>query len=115
MWYGTVKLAHDCNVTIIKFRHTLQIFCSHFDVTVFQSLKDHWGKVLFRRMILLTRCNHFVETEFLKIICSEEVWDIAFSQKNVKGGFQKCGIIPVNRDSYPQHCYNANLLNHYNK
>ena len=54
------------------------------------------------------------KVEFLNIICSEEVWDVAFSEKNVKIRFQKCGIIPVNRDAYLQHCYNANFLNRYN-
>ena len=113
MWYGTVKPARDCNVIIIKFPpHTTDLL-QPLDVAVFKSLKDHWGKVLFRRMNLLTR-SKLSKAEFLKIICREEVWDVAFSEKNLKRGFQKCGIIPVNRDAYPQHRYNANLLNRYN-
>ena len=82
-------------------------------MAVFKSLKDHWGKVLFRHMKLLTRLK-LSKAEFLKIICSEKVWDIAFSEKNVKSEFQKYGIIPVNSDAYPQHRHNANLLNRYN-
>ena len=87
MWYGTVKLARDCNVTIIKLLLHSTDLLEPLDVAVLKSLKDHWRKVLFRHMNLLTR-SKLIKAEFLKIICSEEVWDVAFSEKNVKAGFK---------------------------
>ena len=110
MWYGTVKLARAKNVTIIKLPpHTTDLL-QLLDVAVFKSLKDHWGEVLFQRLNL-TRAR-LSKAEFLKII-SSEVWNVAFSAKNIESGFMKCGIIPSDRYAYPQHRFNGNLLNRY--
>ena len=86
MWYGTVKLARDCNVTIIKLLLHSTDLLQPLDVAILKSLRDHWEKVFFRRMNLLIR-SKLSKVEFLKIICSEEVWDVSFSEKNVKSGF----------------------------
>ena len=42
------------------------------------------------------------KSEFLTIISSEEVWNKAFTEKNIKSGFEKCGIMPCNRGVYPR-------------
>ena len=53
------------------------------------------------------------KSESLAIISSEEVWNKAFTEKNIKSGFEKCGILPCNRGVYPRTKFYENLLNRY--
>ena len=53
------------------------------------------------------------KSESLAIISSEEVWNKAFTEKNIKSGLEKCGIMPCNRGVYPRTRFHANLLNRY--
>ena len=48
VWYGTLELARQQKVTIIKLPpHTTDLL-QPLDVAVFKSLKDHWGDILFQ-------------------------------------------------------------------
>ena len=81
------------------------LFCLHphtthalqpLDVAVFKSLKDHYAKAV--RSLSFTKKN-FVLTkrEFSKVLKSP--FEKAFSIPNIKAGFAKTGIYPLNRDA----------------
>ena len=68
------------------------------DVSVFQSLKDHFSKsvrsiTFTKKFFIVTKCD------FARIIKSP--FERVFSIPNVKAGFAKCGIYPFNRDAVP--------------
>ena len=94
VWYGTLELARQQKVTIIKLPpHTTDLL-QPLDVAVFKSLKDHWGDILFQR---------FSKSEFATVLSSGDVWKNTFTPENIKQGFRKCGISPANLKMYPEH------------
>ena len=38
------------------------------------------------------------------------IWDNVFTESNIKAGFRKTGLYPVNRAAYPEHVLNPDLL-----
>ena len=79
VWYGTIELAREKKVSIIKLpAHTTDLL-QPLDVSVFKSLKDHWGQILFER--LKTTRSHLTKAEFASALCHPECWDSAFSLK----------------------------------
>ena len=71
MWYGTIDLARQKSVTVIKLPpHTTDLL-QPLDVAVFKSLKDHWGDVLFQRNN--TSPLKLSKAEFGTILSSEDV------------------------------------------
>ena len=111
LWYDTIKLAQEKNVTIIKLPAYTTDLLQPLNVYCFKSLKDYWGKMLFERYN--SSRSRLTKAEFLTIISSEEVWNKAFTEKNIKSGFEKCGIMHCNRGVYPRTRFHANLLNRY--
>ena len=111
MYYPTLDLARKQNVTIINMpAHTTDVL-QPLDVSVFKSLKSHWGKALFGRLKLSR--SKLSKAEFSKLLVSSDVWNNAFSSSNNMNGFEKCGVLPVSRDRYPIHRFNGNLKNRY--
>ena len=108
LWYDTIKLAQEKNVTIIKLPAYTTDLLQLLDVSCFKSLKDYWDKMLFERYN--SSRSRLTKSEFLTIISSEEVWNKAFTEKNIKSGFEKCGIMSCNRGVYPKTRFHANLL-----
>ena len=111
--FGTVPSTGPVKkkVTIIKLPpHTTDLL-QPLDVSVFKSLKDHWGDLLFKR---LHACqSKLSKSEFTTLLCNEAVWKKAFTQENIQHGFRKCGIFPFNAKSYPEHRFNTNLKRRY--
>ncbi len=69
------------------------------DMSVFKSLKDRFSKAV--RALSFTKKNFVVtKREFSKVLKSP--LDHAFSIPNIKNGFRKCGIYPLNPDAIPQ-------------
>ena len=101
VWYGTLELARQQKVTIIKLPpHTTDLL-QPLDVAVFKSLKDHWGDILFQQFSMSR--NKLTKSEFATVLSSEDVWKNAFTPENIKQGFRKCGISPPNRKMYPEY------------
>ena len=66
------------------------------DVSVFKSLKDHYGKAV--QSLSFTKKNFVVtKREFSKVL--KGPFEKAFSIPNIKAGFAKCGIYPLNPDA----------------
>lgn len=66
------------------------------DVAVFKSLKDHYSKAV--RVLSFAKKNFVVtRREFSKVLKSP--FERAFSIPNIKSGFAKSGIYPLNRDA----------------
>ena len=87
-------------VTIIKLpAHTTDVL-QPLDVSVFKSLKDHWGSILLKRIKI--KRKRLSKPEFLTVIASEDEWKRPFSEVNIKNNFQKCGILPCDQDMYPK-------------
>ena len=100
MWYGTIDLARQKSVTIIKLPpHTTDLL-QPLDVAVFKSLKDHSDDVLFQHNN--TSRLKLSKAEFGTILSSEDVWKKSFSIENIQKGFKKCGIYTVDCESYPK-------------
>ena len=111
MWYGTIDLARQKSVTIIKLPpHTTDLL-QPLDVVVFKSLKDHSGDALFQRNN--TSPLKLSKAEFGTILSSEDVWKKSFSIENIQKGFKKCSIYPVDSESYPKERFNPNLKKRY--
>ena len=111
VWYQTLKLAREKNITIIKLpAHTTDLL-QPLDISVFKSVKDHWGEELFKR--LHTTRSRLSKKEFCSHIASDKVWREAFSETRIKKGFAKCGIYPYNREAYPTYRFDPNLKNRY--
>ena len=88
-------------VVLLKLRpHTTELL-QPLDVTVFKSLKDIWGSALFQRLKL--KRTKLSKAEFAELISMKEVWGAAFCEKNIKNGFRKCGIFPLDPAQYPTH------------
>ena len=66
------------------------------DVSVFKSLKAHFARCL--RAFCFTKKNFVVtKRDFARVV--KEPFEMAFSMTNIKNGFRKCGIFPLNRDA----------------
>ena len=113
LWYGTIKLAQTQNVTIMKIPpHTTDLL-QPLDVSIFKSLKDSWGDILFKR--LKTTRSRLTKAEFSSHLCDTEVWDKAFSKENIVNGFRSCCIHPCDSNQYPVNRFNVNLKARYDK
>ena len=55
------------------------------------------------------------KAEFATHLCDPEVWEKAFSAENIKNGFRRCGIFPVDSTQYPEHRFSINLKIRYDK
>ena len=98
-------------MTIIKLpAHTTDVL-QPLDVSVFKSLKDHWGNISFKRIKI--KRKRLSKSEFLTVLASEDVWKKSFSEVNIKNGFRKCGILPCDQDMYPKKRFNVKLLQRY--
>ena len=111
LWYYTIKLAQEKNVTIIKLPAYTTDVLQPLDVLCFKSLKVYWGKTLFHRVKL--RRSKLSKSEFLTIISSKDVWNKSFIKSNIINRFNKCGIVPHDRHAYPRKRFHPNLLNRY--
>ena len=110
---ATLRYPRNFKVTIIKLpSHTTELL-QPLDVAVFSALKVHRGKILFQRLRNVR--SKLSKAEFAQILASEEVWDAAFSIKNIESGFRKCGIFPVDRTQYPEYRFSPPVLEKYNK
>ena len=113
IWYGTLEMARAQKVTIIKLpAHTTDLL-QPLDVSVFKSLKNHWGDILFKRLRISR--SRLTKSEFSTLLSDPEVWGKAFSEKNIKNGFKSCGIYPCDRTKYPEHRFAINLKQRYDK
>ena len=66
------------------------------DVSVFKSLKDRYAKAV--RSLSFTKKNFIVtKRDFSKVL--KVPFEQAFSIPNIKAGFTKCGIFPLNPDA----------------
>ena len=111
IWYGTLEYARAQGVTIIKLPpHTTDVL-QPLDVSVFRSLKGHWGDILFDR--LRTTRTRIPKTEFAALLSDQKVWAESFKEQNIKNGFRTCGIFPPDRSQYPTHRFSVNLKNRY--
>ena len=111
VWYGTIELARNQKVSIIKLpAHTTDLL-QPLDVSVFKSLKNHWFDMLFLR--LKTTRTHLSKAEFSSGLCDPECWDKAFSTANIMNGFRGCGIYPTNPEEYPTYRFHPHLKNRY--
>ena len=87
MDYATIKHAKENNVIILKLPpHTTDLL-QPLDVSVFKSLKEKWGKVLFQRLCK-TRST-LSRSEFSNTLSTDEVWKAAFTTESIQNGFRK--------------------------
>ena len=69
------------------------------DVAVFKSLKSHFSRAL--RAWCFTKKDFVVtKRDFARVV--KEPFESAFSMANIKSGFAKCGISPLDRRAIPQ-------------
>ena len=86
--------------------HALQAL----DVSVFKSLKSHFSKAL--RAWCFTKKDFVVtKRDFARVV--KEPYESSFSVTNIKSGFAKCGIYPLNCRAIPQLKMLPSELNHH--
>ena len=80
------------------------------DVSVFKSLKSHFSKAL--RAWCFTKKDFVVtKRDFARVV--KEPFESSFSITNIKSGFAKCGIYPLNHRAIPQLKMLPSELNHH--
>ena len=85
--YNTIKFSRENKITILKLPpHTTDLL-QPLDVSVFKSLKEHWGKILFSRLRMTN--SQLSKPEFASILSSDEVWAASFSIESIKNGFRR--------------------------
>ena len=85
--YLTISLARNSKVTILKLPpHTTDLL-QPLDVSVFKSLKEKWGDILFKRL-RKTRCR-LSKAEFATILSSDDVWKASLNEEGIKNGFRR--------------------------
>ena len=99
----TIEAIDSCQANNIILLPCLPPHTTHalqpLDVAVFKSLKDRFSKAV--RSLSFTKKNFVVtKREFSKILKSP--FDHAFSIPNIKSGFSKCEIYPLNPNAIPQ-------------
>ena len=96
MTLDLIDLARSENVILF----CLPPHCTHalqpLDVSVFKSLKAHFSRAL--RAFCFTKKDFVVtKRDFARIV--KEPFELSFSMSNIKHGFSKCGIFPLNRNA----------------
>ena len=111
LWYSSIQHANEKNVTIITLPAHATDLLQPLNVSVFKSLKDNLGSILFNRLMKMK--ISLPKSEFSTLLSSEEVWKKSFSKENIQNGFRKCGIVPCDREKYPTRRLSSNLLDRY--
>jgi hypothetical protein len=94
-----IKEARDANVSLIKLPSHSTNLLQPLDVSCFRPLKLLWDK----QLISFQRLHNFrniSKSQCVDILSS--VWRDGLSESNVRSGFRKCGIFPLNRCMYPK-------------
>eukprot|EP00111_Clytia_hemisphaerica_P004974 TCONS_00014297-protein len=111
MIYNTIKFSRKNKITILKLPPHSTDLLQPLDVSVFKSLKEHWGRILFSRLRMTN--DQLSKPEFASILSSDEVWAASLSIASIKNGFRRCGISPVDCSQYPTNRFNTLLKNRY--
>ena len=70
LWYGKIQLAKEKHNTVIKLpAHTTDVL-QPLDMSVFKSLKDHWGNALLTRLKFSR--TRLTKSEFSTILASKD-------------------------------------------
>ncbi len=104
-------MARENNVSILKMPSHVTDRLQPLDVGCFSPLKKNWDK----RLISTQRERNFRtfnKAELVDLLCS--VWYASLTPSNIKAGFQKSGIFPVNRGTYPTSVFDSLKLASYN-
>jgi hypothetical protein len=104
------KLARENNVSILKLPSHTSDRLQPLDINCFSPLKNNWNKKLISRQ----RKNDFhvlSKSDLVDLVCS--VWHRSLTPSNIKAGFLKSGIFPVDRSKYPLGIFNPIKLNSY--
>ena len=110
VWFGTLELAREQNITILKLpAHTTELLQS-LDVAVFKSLKSSWGHILFDGLKFIHADQRLSKAEFAQLIASEEVWNKGLSKENIITGFCEIGIFSPNRTEYSEPRFSPQIL-----
>ena len=104
LWYEAICLAKETKSDNHQTsRYTTDIL-QPLDVSVFKSLKDHWGSILFKRVKISRK--RLSKSEFLTVLASEDVRKKSFSET-------KYGILPFDQNMFPKKRFNVKLLQRY--
>ena len=85
--YDTIKHVRINNVTILKLLPLTTDLLQPLDVSVFKSLKDKWGDVLFKR--LKNKRTTLTKAKFSTLLSNDDVWRDAFNLNSIQNGFHK--------------------------
>jgi hypothetical protein len=97
-----IKLGQDNQVSILKLPSHTTSLLQPLDVACFKPLKNAWDN----RLLQFQRDNNFRQlgkSEMVDLIC--DVWNIGLNPANIKAGFLKTGIFPVDRNVYPTNLF----------
>ena len=102
-----VEKARAQNIVIIKLPPHTTDRLQPLDVSCFKSLQAKWDRSL-HTFTVQNAAAKLTKTKFLEQLGS--VWPEVFTETNIKNGFRKCGLFPVNRREYPESAFLPSLL-----
>jgi hypothetical protein len=107
---NVILFAQQNGISLLKLPSHTTHYLQPCDVSIFRPLKVAWNKSLttyqrehgFRQL---------VKSEQVNLLCS--VWNECLSTSNVKSGFRKTGIYPIDRSQYPTSSFDPLQLASY--
>lgn len=105
-----IHMARANEVSVIKLPSHTSNRLQPLDVSCFKPLKNAWDKELVRKQ-RESGFRHLSKSDFVNSLCS--VWEAALKPDNIKAGFTKTGIFPLDSSQFPVKTFQQSKLMAY--
>lgn len=111
--FRIIQEAKQNKIHLIRLPAHLTDCLQPLDKTVFSAVKTEWDKQLvnYGREQIGRGSLTIPKPKFVELLC--KTFEIALTKKNIKAGFESCGIFPVDEDKFPKHLFIPSELKKY--